>query len=228
MSLEALKPKVVKPVQKDSKEQKKVTTKKVEKPVEVKTPEPVVTEYTVQDGDTLTSIAQSHAVDVLRVWQKNTNISNQDSLTVGDRLTIPNPDEILPERPFIAPLAAPTPSQVVEPISAPIVAHRASGGPNGYVPGYCTWYVKERRPDIGGYWGNARQWVASAQANGYATGSEPRVGAIGVSFSGYYGHVVYVESVSVDSIVISDMNGVAGFNAIGSRTASSSEFTYIY
>lgn len=42
--------------------------------------------------------------------------------------------------------------------------------------------------------GNASQWVASAQANGYATGSTPRAGSVAV----YYGHVAYVSAVSAD------------------------------
>jgi surface antigen len=99
---------------------------------------------------------------------------------------------------------------------------------NGYDQGYCTWYVKNRRPDIGNYWGNANQWLYSAQAEGYATGGAPRAGAIGVSSEGYYGHVVYVESVNSDgSVNISEMN-YQGWNIQDSRTTSASEFVYIY
>ena len=99
---------------------------------------------------------------------------------------------------------------------------------NTYGYGYCTWYVKNMRPDIGSQWGNANQWYASAQAAGFATGSEPRAGAIGVSFSGAAGHVVYVESVSGDTIHLSEMNGSAGWNVVGTRTAHKSAFVYIY
>ena len=104
----------------------------------------------------------------------------------------------------------------------------SSGGPNAYGYGYCTWYVKNRRPDIGGYWGNANQWYASAQAAGYNTGSEAQPGAIGVSFEGSAGHVVYVESVNGDTIHLSEMNGAAGWNVVGERDAPESAFVYIY
>lgn len=104
--------------------------------------------------------------------------------------------------------------------------HASAGNAYGY--GYCTWYVKNKRPDIGSYWGNANQWYASAQAAGYATGSEPKAGAIGVSFSGAAGHVVYIESVSGSTVTLSEMNGSAGWNVVGSRTAPASEFVYIY
>lgn len=104
----------------------------------------------------------------------------------------------------------------------------SSGGPNAYGYGYCTWYVKNRRPDIGGYWGNANQWYASAQAAGYNVGSEAQPGAIGVSFEGSAGHVVYVESVNGDTIHLSEMNGAAGWNVVGERDAPESAFVYIY
>ena len=104
----------------------------------------------------------------------------------------------------------------------------SSGSPNAYGYGYCTWYVKNRRPDIGGYWGNANQWYASAQAAGYNVGSEAQPGAIGVSFEGSAGHVVYVESVNGDTIHLSEMNGAAGWNVVGERDAPESAFVYIY
>lgn len=104
--------------------------------------------------------------------------------------------------------------------------HSSEGNAYGY--GYCTWYVKNKRPDIGSFWGNANQWHASAQAAGYATGSEPKVGAIGVSFVGSAGHVVYIEAVNGSTITISEMNGPAGWNVIGTRDTSASEFVYIY
>lgn len=104
--------------------------------------------------------------------------------------------------------------------------HTTAGNTYGY--GYCTWYVKNKRPDIGSYWGNANQWYASAQAAGYATGSEPRAGAIGVSFEGAAGHVVYIESVSGGTVHLTEMNGSAGWNVVGSRSAPASSFVYIY
>lgn len=99
---------------------------------------------------------------------------------------------------------------------------------NAYGYGYCTWYVKNKRPDVGSYWGNANQWYASAQAAGFKTGSEARPGAVGVSFDGPAGHVVYIESVEGNTVHLTEMNGAAGWNVVGGRTASASEFVYIY
>lgn len=104
---------------------------------------------------------------------------------------------------------------------------RGAGGPNAYGWGQCTWYVKNRRPDIGGYWGNANAWVYSAQAAGYSTGYAPVVGAIGSENGGM--HVVYVESVNGDGTVnISEMNYAGGVGVVHYRTAPASSFTYIY
>ena len=98
---------------------------------------------------------------------------------------------------------------------------------NMYAPGNCTWYVKSRRNDIGSFWGNANQWLSSAISEGYKTGSVPQVGAIGVNFDGYFGHVVYVEGVDGNNVYVSEMN-YNGLGVISSRTTSSSEFQYIY
>ena len=99
---------------------------------------------------------------------------------------------------------------------------------NTYGYGYCTWYVKNKRPDIGSYWGDAKNWYSSAQAAGFETGREARPGAIGVSFGGSVGHVVYIESVSGSTVHLSEMNGAAGWNVVGERDAQESEFVYIY
>jgi len=103
--------------------------------------------------------------------------------------------------------------------------------PNLYAYGNCTWYVKEKVPYIGGTWGNASSWLASAKSDGFEVGEDPRQGAIGVAFEGYYGHVVLVESVNKDgSVTISEMNNSAlgGFNIVSTRIASSQSFKYIY
>lgn len=97
---------------------------------------------------------------------------------------------------------------------------------NGYDWGQCTWYVKTKRPDIGNYWGNADMWLYSAQADGFAVGSEPRPGAIGQE-NGQM-HVVYVESVNGDMVNISEMNYAGGLGVVHTRTVHKSAFTYIY
>ncbi|HEV3100702.1 MAG TPA: CHAP domain-containing protein, partial [Candidatus Dormibacteraeota bacterium] len=60
-------------------------------------------------------------------------------------------------------------------------------------------------------------WYGNAQAKGFATGHSPRPGAIMVTWESGYGHVAFVESVSVDgSWIVSEMNYVA-FNTVDRR-----------
>lgn len=55
--------------------------------------------------------------------------------------------------------------------------------------------------------GNANQWPATATRHGIAHGRAPKAGAAAVSMEGYYGHVMYVESVNSDgTITVSDYN----------------------
>ena len=54
------------------------------------------------------------------------------------------------------------------------------------------------------YWGgrgNANQWDDNAIAAGIPVDRNPRVGDVGVSNSGYYGHTVYVEAVNGDGTI---------------------------
>jgi surface antigen len=99
---------------------------------------------------------------------------------------------------------------------------------NAYAPGNCTWYVKQKRPDIGNFWGNANMWYSSAQAAGFKTGKLAKTGAIGVSFEGWAGHVVYVEKwLGNGRLLISEMN-VGGLYVTATREVNESEFVYIY
>ena len=208
---------------------KEVKKKQTEtKKVEAETPK-VVT-YVVQENDSLSTVAEKHQTTWMRLWQKNTQLQNQDQLSVGETLTIPNADEVLGDRPPVSPPAAPvsasSPEVAQVTTQAPSVPYRGSGGPNGYAYGWCTWWVKEKRPDIGGYWGNAGyNWIGAAQAAGFGTGSMPVAGAIGVQ----PGHVVYVESVSGSNVNISEMGWGNRANTVPNyRTVSASQFTYIY
>ncbi len=97
---------------------------------------------------------------------------------------------------------------------------------NGYAYGNCTYYVANRR-NIPRNWGNARSWFYSARVAGFATGSEPRAGAIAWTPMGYYGHVALVEEVSGSMVRISEMN-FAGWNRISTRWVPASSFSYIY
>lgn len=186
-------------------------------------PKPV--EYTVVEGDSLTKIAEANNTTWQRLWQKNTQLTNQDSLNIGDKLTVPLPDEVLAERPTNTPVLVQNVSEA--PRTAQTRQYVGSSSGNTYSTGYCTWYAKSRRPDLPNLLGNAGEWYGNAQGAGLATGTTPRVGSIGVSFGGAYGHVVYVEAVSGATITVSEMN-FQGWNVVSSRTTSASAFVYIY
>lgn len=68
---------------------------------------------------------------------------------------------------------------------------------------YTAWkvYQKNGRMPYWGGVGNANQWPGNARAAGIPTGSTPRAGSVGVMSAGYYGHVVWVESVNGDGTI---------------------------
>ncbi|MDQ3123631.1 MAG: CHAP domain-containing protein, partial [bacterium] len=81
-------------------------------------------------------------------------------------------------------------------------------GYNGYVPGYCTWYVANKRMQIGrpvpANLGNASTWDNYAPQGWDRT---PRAGAAVVTAEGGAGHVAFVEKVNSDgSVLLSEMN----------------------
>lgn len=198
---------------------------KEQKPAELPEP-PAPIQYTVNPGDSLVKIGELHQIEWTRIYDKNTSITNPDSINPGQILVIPTPEEQLEKRALPTPvLSAQTSSQTspvrtVSRISQP----RGSVAGNTYAPGYCTWYAKNRRPDLPNRMGNASAWISSAAAQGFATGSTPQVGAIGQQGN----HVVYVESVHGNgTITVSEMNW-SGLYVVSTRTVAASNFRYIY
>lgn len=221
---------VNKPVVVVKQEPVKETPKKEEPKKEA--PKPKVLTYRVKAGDTLTEIAKKHNVSWKRIWSKNKVLKHQDVLTIGQKLVIPSKSDRVKNRKLVSNAVQTTsqtpnaPQRASQSVTEAYTASRPSTGePNGYAVGWCTWWVKEKRPDIGGYWGDAGyNWISAAQAAGFSTGSLPAAGAIGVTA----GHVVYVESVSGGNVNISEMGwnyspGVANY-----RSVSASSFQYIY
>lgn len=178
---------------------------------------PKIVKYTVKDGDTLSKISKKYHVKWERIYYKNLHIKHPDNIQVGQRFTIPRDGEKLKKRP-ISTYAQKT---AYKPLK---IAQNVSPG-NGYNFGYCTWYVKNRRPDIPNSWGNADTWDDYAMAEGWAVGDTPKVGSIGVTKA--YMHVVYIEKIVGDKVFVSEMN-YAGWNVISSRLAPITEFRYIY
>ena len=66
---------------------------------------------------------------------------------------------------------------------------------------YTAWKVLQKSGKAAMYWGNAKQWPASAKRAGYKTGTTPKKGSVGVVTSGTYGHVVWVEKVNSNGTI---------------------------
>ncbi|MFT8639624.1 CHAP domain-containing protein [Bifidobacterium sp.] len=118
------------------------------------------------------------------------------------------------------------------------------GGPSGYPPRQCTWWVANRRASIGrpvdAHMGNGGFWISRARALGYATGRSPKLGAAmsiapGVfGSSGIYGHVALVEQINADGGIVVSESG-SSMSAPQLRTftaqqlqAASSSVWFIY
>lgn len=83
-----------------------------------------------------------------------------------------------------------------------------------YPIGQCTWGVKVLAPWVGDYWGDAGNWLYSAQQNGFEISTTPKVGSLAVWTSGIWGHVAYVVGVDGDNIQVLESNyGGSGFVA---------------
>lgn len=87
--------------------------------------------------------------------------------------------------------------------------------PNSYYYGYCTWYVASKK-DVPSFWGNAGNWLGSAQTNGYKTSNEAEDDAIIVTNESGWGHVGIVEEVNEDTVTISEMN-YNGWGTVNTR-----------
>ena len=95
---------------------------------------------------------------------------------------------------------------------------------------YVAWKIHSTGryvPHFGGA-GNANQWPSTAARHGIPSGSTPKVGSAAVMNIGYYGHVMYVESVNGDgTITVSDYN-FAWDGLYRHYTRSASGLTYVY
>lgn len=181
--------------------------------------------YTIKDGDTLTSISNEQGVSVSRLWSKNHKLSSPNSINALEVIEIPQKDEVLEDRPLPA-IIEPTQMVVSGDRSSTSVgassSYKPSASGNLYSYGYCTWYVKNRRPDMPNDLGNADTWYYRYQGS---KGSSPAPGAVAVA-KGYM-HVAIVEEVKGDQVLVSEMN-YQGWNVISQRWTSASEFFYLY
>ena len=190
--------------------------------------------HTVAGGDTVEAIAGKYQAPQERLISFND--LEVDGVREGMQLIVPG--GVLPEedRPgYVSPAERASQQRSVLPTGNGAQTGASSNVTasvgNRYAFGYCTWYVYERRPDVGSYWGNASSWAASARAAGFTVvQGVPQAGAI-FQYGGGYGHVGIVESVDHASgtMRISDMNGIAGFNRVGYDTVPiNGSWNYIY
>lgn len=183
-------------------EVKKVAVKEPEvEEVKAEEPQkPAEIVVTVQPGDTLQKIATAHNTTYVQLFNANPEIANPDVIDVGDQVTIPAADAQLEDR--FSQLAPPAPAPAAS--SNRTVAYKSSGS-RSYNTGsamWCTDYVHSKRPDVPIYGNAGYNWISAANAEGRATGTTPRAGAIAVMS----GHVAYVESVNADgTYVVSEM-----------------------
>jgi len=191
--------------------------------------------HKIKDGDSTAKLAKKYKTSEQRIVTYND--LEVSGLSDGKRIVIPG--GVLPsnERPRANSIPS-APAQRSSPSLASGYgsASSASVG-NRYAIGNCTWYVYERRAElgapVGSFWGNAATWASFARSSGYRVDNVPAVGAIlQDSYSaGGYGHVAVVESVNGDgSVTLSEMN-YAGWNVISSRTMSAGQakgYTFIH
>lgn len=174
------------------------------------------TTYTIEQGDNLTKIAEKFNTSWQRLWQKNTNLTNQDQLDVGVKIVIPAPDEVLADRPLYS----------IPQLEKAVTAAPRAPQSNSYELYSCTWWVKHWKPSVGN-WGNANNWGYAAQAQGWTVSSTPVAGAVAWSTRGYYGHVALVLEVNGDSVVIQEGN--YDFNgSVRTVSVPTSSYQYIY
>ena len=191
--------------------------------------------YTVKAGDTVASIASRYSTDAASIIAYN-DLELASNPAAGAQLILPGGALPTTERPgYVAPR-----------VNAGLSYGNYSGGygsaytggisaGNKYAWGNCTWYVYERRMQlgrpIGSFWGNASTWAYNAQRSGFSVNGTPAVGAI-MANGGGYGHVAIVEAVNPGvSITISEMNGYrfgGGFARVGRGDISWGEATSGY
>jgi surface antigen len=170
--------------------------------------------YTVKAGDTPQSLAAKYSANVDQIIAFND--AEISGLQPGEQILIPNGQQAAPVATFSLG-------------SESGGTFYASYGANGYDPGYCTWYVASRIA-VPSNWGNASSWAYYAALSGWTVSTTPTAGAIAqtADAAGGQGHVAIVDAVSADGsqVEITDMNGVAGYDRVGTAWQSTSRYQH--
>lgn len=187
---------------------------------------PAEKKVVVAEGDSLSSIADANNTTWVRIFNKNTIITNPDIISAGMELVIPTAEEELTDR-YAEYTASQASATVVSQTATTYTTRSYSSAPvnsSSYYVGngmWCTDYVQSKRSDVNGYGNAGYGWISRAQAQGKATGTTPQAGAVAVM----NGHVAYVESVNADgSYVVSEMGWNYQAGNYNKRTVSPGTF----
>ena len=187
-------------------------------------------EYTVQSGDTLSTIASATDLSVDEIASAN-GVSDVNTIHVGETLKLdasaatatntnvaPKADDTKANTEAPAESAdtqaqqADTQTQKVEktattstaqPTTMSTATHAAptySTAGNSYPAGQCTWFVKNALSWVGNNWGNASGWGASAAAAGRTVDGQPSTGSVVVFGAGSQGAGALGHVAVVDSV----------------------------
>lgn len=169
--------------------------------------------YTIKAGDTAQSLAAKYSTNAEQITAFND--AEISGLQPGEQIIIPNGQQAAPIATFRGLSSSGT--------------FYAAYGSNGYDFGYCTWYVASQIA-VPSNWGNASSWAYYAALSGWTVSTTPTVGAIAqtANAAGGQGHVAIVDAVSPDGsqIQITDMNGVAGFDRVGTAWQATSRYQH--
>jgi surface antigen len=181
--------------------------------------------YTVKSGDTIASIAQKYNADPTIIT--DINDAEVSGIYAGEQIVIPNGS-------VAAPAVTSSYSSSASSYNNYAFGYSATYAGNGYDFGYCTWWVAQRRAQVGepvpSNLGDASTWLILAQAAGIPTGSTPEKNAV-IWFGYDANHVGFVESVdAAGNVTISEMNR-DGWDVESTRVipaAEASSYRYIY
>lgn len=189
------------------------------------------TRYRVQHGDYLAKIAEQYGVTVDEIKQWNGLTSNilysNQMLIVSKSAVTRTADTTKQNAPAVIPVS--TTQVTVKTYTSPVFYHS-----NLYDYGQCTWYVFNKRANIGKgistYWWNANNWANGARNDGYTVDHTPEVGAIAQTTMGALGHVAFVERVNADgTIYVSETNYLTPSGVVGFRTLTKEQMSqYVF
>lgn len=181
--------------------------------------------YTTKNNETLADIAKKYDSNLEHIITYN-DLEADQNIKPGTRIILPGGKLPEKERPEYTPPPPPR-RPIITPQYNFIVQH---SGSNPMPWGWCTWYAWSRRAAMGANYhlprslGNANVWD-DILGRYYHLNYSPAPGAIFQTDAGYYGHVGIVDSVNPDgTITISDMNGIASWGRVGTKTIPQSQW----